>query len=770
MEVVCRCTSCDTQFKVDEKYAGRKAKCPKCATVVQVPAVAAKQVTEAPPESAEKIEIQVGGSPKPSSAQTAPTPSVPSQITVNVATDVPSTTSAGPIVSIDNSATGSPSVAKTATTTKPAPAKAKQKFAILPIIAGGVLAVIVVGAFYGIVSLFKGNKGQLASGKPVLVIELGSAERKGASVSIDGKKREIPSSGEVKFELKEGEHTIKIHRRGYEPIDETVTLKSGRLPFKPKWHEVTGGLATSGGTSDGTSGAATSSSFGPAGQSGVNGYTGWFQNLEVARRKAGEAKKDLLLVFISSDSSDACQAILREVFTTQGFRQLANARFIPVVIDLPHGSAAYNMLEDRAQNDRLQMQYHVSENDLPALVLIDTQGRPYAMHETYENEQGASYLDKLKKSLDDRAERDRILALPKSAAGDARLAAAKEAAAWLQARKIIGHFSSDVSTWLGYAKEYDPNNEQGSHEVIFEADWLCRLNDMRERGSSDKLKQHVAELEIWQQSHKFKTPDRGARLHLLAAMLLARLNDAAGAARQIELGLACNPQDPKLREGLAAGSAALAQAGQLSSGSGFVVGEDGYILTNHHVIDGPGKVVVRLSDAKKDTIPASVIAKDAPRDMALIKVSLPDGAKLPPVTISIAEMRRGARVAAFGFPLGDAIGQGLKLTQGAIGAPADNTTNKGMMLLDMRVNPGNSGGPLCDARGNVIGLVTAKVGGGDADSYGLARATPDLIDFLKKNLPGYVPPVAEEKKEGLEWDEVDRIMSPSVVMILKMER
>lgn len=757
MEVVCRCTSCNTQFKVDEKYAGRKAKCPKCATVVFVPA-AVPQAT-----GPEKVEIQVGGPRTPS-----PAPSVSEKVEIQVATSAQAATPTMPMVSVGASAPVSAAAAKPTPAAKPASGKGKQKLAILPIVVGGVLALFVVGAFFGIVKLFKGSKGTLASAKPVLVIELGSAERKTAMLTIDGKKQKIPPSGDVKFELKEGEHELKLQRRGYESIDETITLKSGRLPYKPKWRELTGEMAT--GIAPGSpSGSSPGSSFGPAGQSGVSGYSGWLQNIEVAKRKAGESKKDLLLVFVSSDSSESCQAILREVFTTQGFRQLADAKFIPVVIDLPQGAAAYNMLEDRAQNDRLQMEYQVSEDDLPAVVLIDTQGRPYAMHETYENEQGPQYLAKLKKSLDDRAERDRILSLPKSATGEARLAAAKEAAAWLQSRKIIGHFSSDVSIWLAYAKEYDPMNEQGSHEVIFEADWLCRVNNLREGGTPDKLKQLIAELETWQQTRKFKTPDRGARLHLLAAMFLARLNDSAGAARQIELGLACNPQDPKLREGLTAGSKALAQAGQLSSGSGFVVGADGYILTNHHVIDGPGKVVVRLSDAKKDTIPASVVAKDATRDMALLKVSLPDGSKLSPVAISVAEVRRGARVAAFGFPLGDRIGQGLKLTQGAIGALAD-PSNNGMMLLDMRVNPGNSGGPLCDARGQVIGLVTAKTAIGGADSYGFARPAPDLVDFLSKNLPGYAAPAADEKKEGLEWDEVDRIMSPSVVMILMMER
>jgi serine protease Do len=90
-----------------------------------------------------------------------------------------------------------------------------------------------------------------------------------------------------------------------------------------------------------------------------------------------------------------------------------------------------------------------------------------------------------------------------------------------------------------------------------------------------------------------------------------------------------------------------------------------------------------------------------------------------------------------------------------------------MYLLDCKVNPGNSGGPLCDKRGQVVGLVSAKsFSGAGVESYGMAVPSGVVHEFLTANLPDYTPTRAAAASLG-EWDEVDRMVSPSVVMILK---
>ena len=120
---------------------------------------------------------------------------------------------------------------------------------------------------------------------------------------------------------------------------------------------------------------------------------------------------------------------------------------------------------------------------------------------------------------------------------------------------------------------------------------------------------------------------------------------------------------------------------------------------------------------------------------------------------------------AFGYPGGGAVGSGLKLTEGIISSPPDQTPD-GMLLLDCRVNPGNSGGPLCDRYGNVVGVVTAKsLSGFGIDSYGMALPAGAVRDFLEKHLPGH-----EDQAPGTEelaWDEIDRLIAPSVVLVLE---
>jgi S1-C subfamily serine protease len=133
-----------------------------------------------------------------------------------------------------------------------------------------------------------------------------------------------------------------------------------------------------------------------------------------------------------------------------------------------------------------------------------------------------------------------------------------------------------------------------------------------------------------------------------------------------------------------------------------------------------------------------------------------------------AAVGRGQRVAAFGYPGGEAVGVGLKLTTGVISGVPERGTGQ-MLLLDVKVNPGNSGGPLCDPAGNVVGVVTAKsVGGFGVDSYGMAVPARDVEEFLKKHVKGYRSGAVHDR--ALPWNEVDRLVSPSVVMILNAKR
>ncbi len=132
-------------------------------------------------------------------------------------------------------------------------------------------------------------------------------------------------------------------------------------------------------------------------------------------------------------------------------------------------------------------------------------------------------------------------------------------------------------------------------------------------------------------------------------------------------------------------------------GSGFIISEDGYILTNHHVINGADEVFVRLTDKREFT--AKVIGSDKRTDVALLKIN---GSNLPVLkTGRSADIKAGQWVLAIGSP--------FKLdntvTAGIISATARDTGDYlPLIQTDVAVNPGNSGGPLINMNGEAIGI------------------------------------------------------------------
>ncbi|TWT80190.1 putative serine protease HhoA precursor [Planctomycetes bacterium CA13] len=200
----------------------------------------------------------------------------------------------------------------------------------------------------------------------------------------------------------------------------------------------------------------------------------------------------------------------------------------------------------------------------------------------------------------------------------------------------------------------------------------------------------------------------------------------------------------------------------VGSGTAFVVDSRGYLLSNYHVIDGGSEREVLF--AGRPSINASVVATDKESDLALLRVN-PNDVALTPLKIASTKLNPGSNIGAFGFPLGATTGRRLKITTGVISALPDASTD-GMYLLDCMVNPGNSGGPLCNKQGQVVGIITAKSEDTeDTDSYGMARPGSDMIQFLKDNLPDFGGTAIATTGEASEWDAVYETISPSVVMV-----
>jgi serine protease DegQ len=156
-----------------------------------------------------------------------------------------------------------------------------------------------------------------------------------------------------------------------------------------------------------------------------------------------------------------------------------------------------------------------------------------------------------------------------------------------------------------------------------------------------------------------------------------------------------------------------------SLGSGVIVSANGYILTNHHVVEAADEVEVALVDGRKTK--ASIIGSDPETDLAVLKVKLED---LPAITFGQSQqVKVGDVVLAVGNPFG--VGQSV--TMGIVGALSRSqvgiNTFEDFIQTDAAINPGNSGGALTDTTGNLIGINTAiysRTGG----SLGIGFAIP----------------------------------------------
>jgi serine protease Do len=151
------------------------------------------------------------------------------------------------------------------------------------------------------------------------------------------------------------------------------------------------------------------------------------------------------------------------------------------------------------------------------------------------------------------------------------------------------------------------------------------------------------------------------------------------------------------------------------AGSGVIMSQDGYIITNNHVIDGANKITVRLKDGTAYS--ATLVGTDSKTDVAVLKVKTTG---LTPAVIGDSDsLRVGDTAIAIGNPLGQL---GGTVTEGIISALdreliIDGKTMR-LMQTDAAINPGNSGGGLFNNKGELIGVVVAKSSGSDVEGLG----------------------------------------------------
>jgi len=178
------------------------------------------------------------------------------------------------------------------------------------------------------------------------------------------------------------------------------------------------------------------------------------------------------------------------------------------------------------------------------------------------------------------------------------------------------------------------------------------------------------------------------------------------------------------------------------TGSGSIIDERGYILTNYHVIQGASQLEVQVENEK---YPGKVVGTDRDDDLAVIKIDAPKGQRLTVVRLGTSKgLDVGQKVLAIGNPFG----LQRTLTTGIISGlerplrdQVARRTINGAIQTDAAINPGNSGGPLLNAKGEMIGINTAIQPNAGGGSIGIGFAVP--VDIANKIIPeiiskGYV--------------------------------
>ena len=628
---------------------------------------------------------------------------------------------------------------------------------------GSVAALIAVAVVVGIMwgGGGDGPNGSTAtvSGKGELTLVWPESERTGAKIQVDGKEMDLPASGPVSYLVSAGQRRVVILRRGYEQVETHVLVpEKDKIEFAPEFKPAI---------------APGIEQFAGAGhlQGGFNpdaNFDSWLQDLEQAKASAAQNHKDVLILFNESDTNAQCMEMARKVLFDTRFGARVASEYELVHIDFPSGAIAAGKVQNAPRNDSLRKEFGI--DIFPTVLLTDAEGYPYAKLE-FEGEDVFEFSEKVNDAKAIRQRRDDLARIAEEDDWERRKAATQEFLALMASQNLEWFYSKKYQQWFDEARQADPDNQLGHNEHFFQLIWMARVHANLRTKNDSGTRSAVGELDRWMENNQFRDENRGAMLHLLAAIAMAQLNDVEAVQRYARAG----QQYSISNKNVAAGLSYYANADSfnvLGNGTGFVIAE-GYVMTNHHVIEGDAKIAVRIPGLKEPA-PAKVIAQNEKNDLALLKVDHEAMKDIPPVPISLATPGRGIKIAVFGYPLSDALGNELKLTTGVITATGSSQAN-GMLILGATVNPGNSGGPLCNTAGEVIGIVTAKSIQRNAseDTYGMAVPADRIVAFLRQHLEGYqAPPMpseefAEEAPE--QWSKIDREISGSVLQVLQLQ-
>jgi len=174
---------------------------------------------------------------------------------------------------------------------------------------------------------------------------------------------------------------------------------------------------------------------------------------------------------------------------------------------------------------------------------------------------------------------------------------------------------------------------------------------------------------------------------------------------------------------------------QEGAGSGWIIDEDGIIVTNNHVVEGAQSIIVTLEDGRTFTVDPRTIATDKQNDLAILRIDAKDLKALDTGESS------GLRVGDWVVTIGNPLGLGISAKEGIISRldvslTMENQTLANLIETSAAINPGNSGGPLVNMSGEVIGITSAKVSSVGVEGLGYALSIDGAMPILQELIAG----------------------------------
>ena len=202
----------------------------------------------------------------------------------------------------------------------------------------------------------------------------------------------------------------------------------------------------------------------------------------------------------------------------------------------------------------------------------------------------------------------------------------------------------------------------------------------------------------------------------------------------------------------------------IGSGTGFLITKDGYLFTCHHVIENASEISVSFNS---EVFPAKIVSEDSTNDLALLKIE----GTFPAIALNFDEPgKMGQKVFTLGYPNPDLQGVGVKYTNGTISSLTGFHDNVSLYQISVPVQPGNSGGPLVDENGNVLGIIVAMLDAKTA--FKVSGSLPQNVNYAVKNIYCKIildsfPEISNKlvKRSSNEINPLERVKASTVLIL-----